>query len=63
MQVLIFFQVTKVMDVMEDFLKMMGWVYLWLDSGTKMEEHASFVQLFNAKDSEYKVQQGLAVWV
>ncbi|KAF8971597.1 SNF2 family N-terminal domain-containing protein [Flammula alnicola] len=42
-RVLIFFQMTKVMDIMEDFLKMMD------------EERASFVQLFNAKDSEYKV--------
>jgi hypothetical protein len=36
-------------------LKMMGWAYLRSDGGTKTEEHASFVQLFNAKDSEYKV--------
>ena len=43
------------MDIMEDFLKMMGWTYLRLDGGTKTEERASFVQLFNARDSEYKV--------
>ncbi|KAK0208011.1 SNF2-family ATP dependent chromatin remodeling factor snf21 [Desarmillaria ectypa] len=54
-RVLIFFQMTKVMDIMEDFLKMMGWKYLRLDGGTKTEERASYVQLFNAKDSEYKV--------
>ncbi|RDB29065.1 Chromatin structure-remodeling complex subunit snf21 [Hypsizygus marmoreus] len=54
-RVLIFFQMTKVMDIMEDFMKMMGWAYLRLDGGTKTEERASFVQLFNAKDSEYKV--------
>lgn len=46
---------TKVMDIMEDFLKMQGWKYLRLDGGTKTEERASFVQLFNATDSEYKV--------
>lgn len=46
---------TKVMDIMEDFLKMMGWKYLRLDGGTKTDERASFVQLFNAKDSEYQV--------
>jgi len=40
---------------MEDFLKMMAWKYLRLDGGTKTEERASFVQMFNAKDSEYKV--------
>ncbi len=46
---------TKVMDIMEDFLKMMGWKHLRLDGGTKTEERASFVQLFNVQDSEYKV--------
>ncbi|KAJ7817129.1 SNF2 family N-terminal domain-containing protein [Mycena leptocephala] len=53
--VLIFFQMTKVMDIMADFLTMMGWKFLRLDGGTKTEERANFVQLFNAKDSEYKV--------
>lgn len=36
-------------------LEAMAWEYLRLDGGTKTEERASFVQLFNAKDSEYKV--------
>ncbi|KAF9524663.1 SNF2-family ATP dependent chromatin remodeling factor snf21 [Crepidotus variabilis] len=54
-RVLIFFQMTKVMDIMEDFLKYMGWKYLRLDGGTKTEERATFVQLFNAKESEYTV--------
>ncbi|KAF8499112.1 SNF2 family N-terminal domain-containing protein [Russula emetica] len=54
-RVLIFFQMTKVMDIMEDFLKMMGWKYLRLDGGTKTEERAGHVQLFNAKDSEIMV--------
>ncbi|KAJ7151627.1 SNF2-family ATP dependent chromatin remodeling factor snf21 [Mycena filopes] len=54
-RVLIFFQMTKVMDIMADFLTMMGWKFLRLDGGTKTEERANFVQLFNAKDSEYKV--------
>ena len=43
------------MDIMEDFLKMMGWKYLRLDGGTKTEERAGHVQLFNAKDSEIMV--------
>ncbi|KAF8546993.1 hypothetical protein OG21DRAFT_1490621 [Imleria badia] len=54
-RVLIFFQMTKVMDIMEDFLKMMNWKYLRLDGGTKTEERAGHVAMFNAKDSEYKV--------
>lgn len=54
-RILIFFQMTKVMDIMEDFLKMMGWKHLRLDGGTKTEDRAQFVQLFNAPDSEYRV--------
>jgi ATP-dependent helicase STH1/SNF2 len=46
---------TKVMDIMEDFLKMMGYKYLRLDGGTKTDERAGHVQLFNAKDSEIMV--------
>jgi ATP-dependent helicase STH1/SNF2 len=54
-QVLIFFQMTKVMDIMEDFLKMNGHKYLRLDGGTKTDERAGHVALFNAKDSEITV--------
>jgi ATP-dependent helicase STH1/SNF2 len=54
-RVLIFFQMTKVMDIMEDFLKMMGWKYLRLDGGTKTEERAGHVHMFNAPNSEYMV--------
>jgi len=54
-RVLIFFQMTKVMDIMEDFLKFMHWKYLRLDGGTKTEERAEYVRLFNAKDSEIQV--------
>ncbi len=43
------------MDIMEDFLKMMNWKYLRLDGGTKTEDRAGHVALFNAKGSEYKV--------
>ncbi|KIY45726.1 SNF2-family ATP dependent chromatin remodeling factor snf21 [Fistulina hepatica ATCC 64428] len=54
-RVLIFFQMTKVMDIMEDFLRLIGVRHLRLDGGTKTEERAQFVQMFNATDSEYKV--------
>lgn len=54
-KVLIFFQMTKVMDIMEDFMKAQGWQYLRLDGGTKTEERASHVQVFNAKDSPIQV--------
>ena len=45
---------TKAMDIMEDFLKM-NWKHLRLDGGIKTDERPSFVQMFNTKDSEYKV--------
>ncbi|KAF9808693.1 hypothetical protein IEO21_07780 [Rhodonia placenta] len=54
-RVLIFFQMTKVMDIMEDFLKFMGWKYLRLDGGTKTEDRAGHVQMFNAPDSDIRV--------
>jgi ATP-dependent helicase STH1/SNF2 len=54
-RVLIFFQMTKVMDIMEDFLKMMGWKHLRLDGGTKTEERAGHVQKFNAPNSDILV--------
>ncbi|KAF5361681.1 hypothetical protein D9758_007383 [Tetrapyrgos nigripes] len=54
-RVLIFFQMTKVMDIMADFLRYMNWKFLRLDGGTKTEERASFVSLFNAQDSDYQV--------
>ncbi|KAL4069226.1 SNF2 family N-terminal domain-containing protein, partial [Scleroderma citrinum] len=54
-RVLIFFQMTKVMDIMEDFLKMMDWKYFRLDGSTKTDERAGFVQQFNAEDSEINV--------
>ena len=46
---------TKVMDIMEDFMKMQGWQYFRLDGGTKTEERAHYVQAFNAKDSPIQV--------
>ena len=55
LQVLIFFQMTKVMDIMEDFLKMMNLKYLRLDGGTKTEDRAGHVAQFNAKNSDIKV--------
>jgi ATP-dependent helicase STH1/SNF2 len=34
---------------------MMQWRYLRLDGGTKTDERAGHVQMFNAKDSEIQV--------
>src|SRR5258708_13237639 len=45
----------KVMDIMEDFLKMMGWKYLRLGGGTKTGEGGWRVRDVKATDSEIMV--------
>lgn len=52
-RVLIFFQMTQIMDIMEDFLRLRGLGYLRLDGGTKAEERSELLKLFNAPDSPY----------
>ncbi|KAK0543427.1 ATP-dependent DNA helicase Snf21 [Tilletia horrida] len=50
---LIFFQMTQIMDIMEDFLKFRGYKFLRLDGHTKPDDRAEMLAKFNAKDSEY----------
>ncbi|KAM3160773.1 Nuclear protein STH1/NPS1 [Lachancea thermotolerans] len=52
-RVLMFFQMTQVMDIMEDFLRMRDLKYLRLDGATKTEERTGMLKLFNAPNSEY----------
>lgn len=52
-RVLIFFQMTQIMDIMEDFLRLRGLGYLRLDGGTKAEDRSELLKLFNAPDSPY----------
>lgn len=52
-RVLMFFQMTQVMDIMEDFLRMRDLKYLRLDGATKTEDRTGMLKLFNAPDSEY----------
>ncbi|ODV78096.1 uncharacterized protein CANTADRAFT_91528 [Suhomyces tanzawaensis NRRL Y-17324] len=52
-RVLIFFQMTQIMDIMEDFLRLRGMKYMRLDGGTKADDRTSLLKLFNAPDSEY----------
>jgi ATP-dependent helicase STH1/SNF2 len=54
-RVLIFFQMTQVMDIMSDFLRSMNCDFLRLDGSTKQEERADYVKWFNAPNSIYKV--------
>jgi ATP-dependent helicase STH1/SNF2 len=52
-RVLIFFQMTQIMDIMEDFLRYRNLKYMRLDGGTKADDRTGLLKLFNAPDSEY----------
>ncbi|CUM50424.1 uncharacterized protein AC631_01780 [Debaryomyces fabryi] len=52
-RVLIFFQMTQIMDIMEDFLRLRGMKYMRLDGGTKADDRTGLLKLFNAPDSDY----------
>lgn len=52
-RVLLFFQMTQIMNIMEDFLRFRGIKYLRLDGSTKADDRSELLKLFNAPDSEY----------
>ncbi|KAI0460335.1 SNF2 family N-terminal domain-containing protein [Xylaria acuta] len=52
-RVLMFFQMTAIMDIMEDFLRFRGILYLRLDGTTKSEDRSDLLKAFNAPDSPY----------
>lgn len=52
-KVLMFFQMTQIMTIMEDFLAMQGYTYLRLDGSTKAEDRTDLLHRFNAPDSPY----------
>ncbi|KAI8874769.1 hypothetical protein K501DRAFT_204024, partial [Backusella circina FSU 941] len=52
-RVLIFFQMTQVMSIMEDFLSYRSYNYLRLDGSTKADDRSELLRLFNAPDSPY----------
>ena len=47
---LVFTQMTKVLDVLEQFLNIHGWRYLRLDGGTKIEQRQILTERFNNDD-------------
>lgn len=51
-RVLMFFQMTSVMDIMEDYLRYRSMSYLRLDGGTKADERQDMLKLFNAPNSD-----------
>ncbi|KAI9321754.1 SNF2 family N-terminal domain-containing protein [Dichotomocladium elegans] len=52
-RVLIFFQMTQIMDIMEDFCIYRGYRHLRLDGSTKSDDRSHLLQIFNAPDSPY----------
>ncbi|OZJ05270.1 hypothetical protein BZG36_01962 [Bifiguratus adelaidae] len=54
-RVLIFFQMTAVMTIMEDFLQYRGYEYLRLDGSTKADDRTELLKQFNAQGSPYFV--------
>ncbi|KAL8874541.1 MAG: hypothetical protein Q9174_000128 [Haloplaca sp. 1 TL-2023] len=52
-RVLMFFQMTQIMNIMEDFLRLRGMMYLRLDGGTKSDDRSELLAKFNAPNSPY----------
>ncbi|KAB5558326.1 SNF2-family ATP dependent chromatin remodeling factor like protein [Coniochaeta sp. 2T2.1] len=52
-RILMFFQMTAIMDIMEDFLRYRGIQYMRLDGTTKSEDRSDLLKDFNRPDSPY----------
>lgn len=52
-RVLMFFQMTAIMNIMEDFLRLRNISFLRLDGSTKSDERADLLKDFNAENSPY----------
>ena len=52
-RVLMFFQMTQIMNIMEDFLRLRGMQYLRLDGSTKSDDRSDLLKSFNAPNSPY----------
>ncbi|RDL40593.1 putative chromatin structure-remodeling complex subunit snf21 [Venustampulla echinocandica] len=52
-RILMFFQMTAIMDIMEDFLRYRGMQFLRLDGTTKSDDRSELLREFNAPNSPY----------
>jgi ATP-dependent helicase STH1/SNF2 len=52
-RVLMFFQMTQIMNIMEDFLRLRGLTYMRLDGATKADDRSDLLKAFNAPNSPY----------
>jgi len=50
-----FFQMTQIMNIMEDFCLYRGWKYMRLDGSTKADDRSLLLKDFNAAGSEYQI--------
>jgi len=50
-----FFQMTHVMDIMEDYMAYRGYAFLRLDGGTKPDDRSDLLKRFNAPNSDVDV--------
>ncbi|KAG8729412.1 hypothetical protein FRC10_003927 [Ceratobasidium sp. 414] len=54
-RVLMFFQMTQVMNILEDYMSLRRYKYLRLDGGTKPDDRADLLKAFNAPHSDFDV--------
>ena len=54
-RILLFSQWTSIMDVMEELLQELGYMYLRLDGQTNVQERQEIIDTFNAQGSIYKI--------
>ncbi|ONH76753.1 Transcription regulatory protein SNF2 [Pichia kudriavzevii] len=54
-RVLMFFQMTQIMDIMEDFLRFRDIKYMRLDGDTRADDRTELLKDFNAENSPYDV--------
>ncbi|ORY86891.1 SNF2 family N-terminal domain-domain-containing protein [Protomyces lactucae-debilis] len=52
-RVLMFFQMTQIMNIMEDFLHFRGHKYMRLDGSTKADDRSAMLKDFNHPESDY----------
>ncbi|KAH7087413.1 SNF2 family N-terminal domain-containing protein [Paraphoma chrysanthemicola] len=52
-RVLMFFQMTQIMNIMEDYLRLRNMKYMRLDGATKADDRSELLKEFNAPDSPY----------
>lgn len=52
-RVLMFFQMTAIMDIMEDYMRYKGIMFLRLDGSTKADDRSELLREFNAPNSPY----------